>query len=75
MQITTSVLCQRLFRSNISRISSISKYSTQRNDTEERKTAISNGPSLEDFVSGDVNENDKWSNYSGELVKQKGMKR
>uniref|UniRef100_H2ZI32 Lipoyl synthase, mitochondrial n=1 Tax=Ciona savignyi TaxID=51511 RepID=H2ZI32_CIOSA len=43
--------------------------------TSGRKTAISEGPGLEDFISGEVSDTDKWSNYSGELVKQKGVKR
>ena len=48
------------------------KYST---DNDEKRNAIMTGPGLEEFVRGEVPEEDQWSNYSGTLVKQKGMKR
>nr|CAB3263428.1 lipoyl synthase, mitochondrial-like [Phallusia mammillata] len=41
----------------------------------DKKEAISNGPGLEEFVLGNVSEEDKWSNYTGTLVKEKGVKR
>lgn len=41
----------------------------------DQKSAIANGPGLEDFVSGEVNEEDKWENYKERLVRSKGMKR
>ena len=74
MQISSNVvLCRRLFCACLTRFSV--SYSTQSGDKYERKSAISSGPGLEDFVKGDVEESDKWSNYTGELIKQKGMKR
>ena len=74
MQISSHFLLnQRLLGSAFLRVNSY--YSTQAIDKNERKSAISSGPGLEDFVKGDVENTDKWSNYTGELVKQKGTKR
>jgi len=67
------LLYQRLFGASFRGVNS--HYSTQANDKKERKNAISSGPGLEDFVNGDVENDDKWNNYTGELVKQKGIKR
>ena len=40
-----------------------------------RKEAITNGPGLEDFIEGNVSDDKKWTDYSGDLVKTKEMKR
>ncbi|CAK8673888.1 unnamed protein product [Clavelina lepadiformis] len=43
--------------------------------TDQAKAVLSKGPDLEDFINGQVHKDDSWSNYSGDLVRQKGVKR
>lgn len=43
--------------------------------TIDKKSAIANGPGLEDFVSGNVDKDDEWQHYKKELVRTKGVKR
>ncbi|KAK4320146.1 hypothetical protein Pmani_008981 [Petrolisthes manimaculis] len=38
----------------------------------EKKKKISDGPSLEDFISGEVNKDTSWSEYTGKLKREKG---
>ena len=41
----------------------------------DQKQAISQGPDFEDFLSGNVDKQETWKDYSGDLVKTKEMKR
>ncbi|XP_077966800.1 lipoyl synthase, mitochondrial-like [Styela clava] len=51
-------------------------FSTTTHDLEaDKKSAIANGPGLEDFVSGSIEEGDAWQHYTGDLVRTKGIKR
>ena len=61
--------CKRLFQTGLN-VSSASA-----GNESNRKNAISSGPGLEDFVEGSVADEDKWSNYTGQLIKEKGIKR
>lgn len=58
------------------RVSGVAEYHTSYRAlaglSDEKKDLIQNGPDLQDFISGDLTDKNVWSDYKGNLKRQKG---